>query len=1162
MKKIKLLLAASALIFGGGLWAQTDVTSTYITNPGFEDEYTIQTTYQAGGNNERYIFKPNGWIVTQSGANENDLTCLKNTDKQANSFKDYTMAHSGDQTYWVRLRWGGWTWTSSGPTGSQTSVTLSQSFTLPNGVYRLSADLLCYAGGTEANNHTYMKAANSNNTWTVEPTINHTKSDENWENKSMLLTSSGSTEYTVYLQCLQAWTGTELLSGFDDVKLEKYTVNEDNTLDITSVVPKGTSNWTNNGANNAGTFSNGGVDMVERYYAQHYTGTVSELVVNDLPLGLYDAEVYCQAHCADWNCSAIAEAAGQTDRTILSANTVEVGIPIVNDKNLTEGPQVRTLKNISVTDGKLTFTVRNDQEGANWLTFEVKSLTYKGVDLTLVKSAYNSAKSAAESARDDAAYSSILGAERTALLAAIDAPVEETEDSYIEATNNLISATEAFNATTVSNYALLSTEKTKATSLGLTNDEINAVTPNTKTGLQALQDLKVAEYNYVATNYSYGVALGEWISSGSNKGADFNNEHWSGTQTKYKNQDDSNGRGWNSSAWDMNYNQDVTLPAGNYVFKVAGRQAQSDKVDMSLVVKKGEEILGSVNDFPHNGSSARGIDKTGATKFSGENDEFANNGNGFGWEWRYVKFTLASDATVNIAVKVDATALHMWASFGGYTLQTDNEANISLIAYNIALNNAQTIYGNADYSVVTGSEKTALKAAIDADSTLDKSDKDEIDDATNVLNNAAEAFTAAKPSYEAWAIASTYFNDEDYTQVLYPYASDEKFAAIATAKALPTTNATECAAKAAAIYAAYRGFVESNAMAEKISTATDCSSIIENANAQQGDENAITPGQAFGWTKGTGMSRKNNEPLTDANGANGGNYFDYWSGSAWEKTITQTITIPAGRYILTVSSRASSNLEKFNLIVGEETPVAMKKINADVNSGTFGRGWNDNFIIFNHAGGPVTIGIDAAGNNNWMSFDRFRLTCIEATATMKITNAKYATFVAPFDVEIPSGVTAYTVDDVAGDVLEMNEVTGGTIGANTPVVLYSESTVAETFYGKTVDGTPTVGLLTGVYTETTAPNNGSSFVLQDGAKGIGFYKVVTDDIKVPANRAYLNYSGGDDVKAFFFGGGEDAIKSVFDGVAAGEIYDLSGRKVAKMQKGGAYIVNGKKVIVK
>ena len=99
------------------------------------------------------------------------------------------MKHSGEQTYWARLRWGGQTWKASGTTGKPTSIELQQQLTaLPSGVYRLSADLLCYAGGTEANNHVYLKAKSDNNSLQVEPTINHNKSDESWENKSLLIT--------------------------------------------------------------------------------------------------------------------------------------------------------------------------------------------------------------------------------------------------------------------------------------------------------------------------------------------------------------------------------------------------------------------------------------------------------------------------------------------------------------------------------------------------------------------------------------------------------------------------------------------------------------------------------------------------------------------------------------------------------------------------------------------------------------------------------------------------------------------------------------------------------------------------------------------------------------------------------------------------------------
>lgn len=213
---------------------------------------------------------------------------------------------------------------------------------------------------------------------------------------------------------------------------------------------------------------------------------------------------------------------------------------------------------------------------------------------------------------------------------------------------------------------------------------------------------------------------------------------------------------------------------------------------------------------------------------------------------------------------------------------------------------------------------------------------------------------------------------------------------------------------------------------------------------------------------------------------------------------------------------------------------------------------------------PTRAG-DDLNISTWAAYDNFTLTYYDQTAAnMTITSAKYATFVAPFDVEIPSGVTAYTVDDVAsnGSTLEMTEVISGTIEKNTPVVLYSESTVNETFYGKTVDGTPTEGLLTGVYERTAVPNG--SYVLQNNGGKVGFYLVDTSVAtpSVNANRAYLTAPTLVKFNAYFFDDGTaTAIQSIFDGAESGEVYDIAGRKLGKFQK-GVNIVNGKKVLVK
>lgn len=179
--------------------------------------------------------------------------------------------------------------------------------------------------------------------------------------------------------------------------------------------------------------------------------------------------------------------------------------------------------------------------------------------------------------------------------------------------------------------------------------------------------------------------------------------------------------------------------------------------------------------------------------------------------------------------------------------------------------------------------------------------------------------------------------------------------------------------------------------------------------------------------------------------------------------------------------------------------------------------------------------------------------------------AGYGTVMLPFAVaeeNMPEGVTVYTCSEIKGDGITLNLEAVNALEANKPYII--EGNWDETLTGD-AQGTALTygnGLLTGVYAATLAPVD--SYVLQKNDDVVGFYKVAENEQPtVGANRAYLTApatSGG--VKAFFFDEGTaTAIQSVFSGVAAGEIYDLSGRKLNKLQK-GVNIVNGKKVMVK
>ena len=182
-----------------------------------------------------------------------------------------------------------------------------------------------------------------------------------------------------------------------------------------------------------------------------------------------------------------------------------------------------------------------------------------------------------------------------------------------------------------------------------------------------------------------------------------------------------------------------------------------------------------------------------------------------------------------------------------------------------------------------------------------------------------------------------------------------------------------------------------------------------------------------------------------------------------------------------------------------------------------------------------------------------------ATATLAVSEtAGYATFVAPFDVKVPAGVTASKATGVDAESNLVLEAVEGTIPANTPVILASASDVSVKVYGKTVDGTPKAGLLTGVYEDTPAP--AGSYVLQNQTDGVKFYLVGATVPTVKAGHAYLTIEGAG-VKAIGFGGAT-AINGVEVAKAQnGAIFNLAGQQLNGLQK-GINIVNGKKVLVK
>lgn len=214
--------------------------------------------------------------------------------------------------------------------------------------------------------------------------------------------------------------------------------------------------------------------------------------------------------------------------------------------------------------------------------------------------------------------------------------------------------------------------------------------------------------------------------------------------------------------------------------------------------------------------------------------------------------------------------------------------------------------------------------------------------------------------------------------------------------------------------------------------------------------------------------------------------------------------------------------------------------------------------------------------NNWYEGNRAKWYVSVATdiqVTLTTVNGKsYATTYLPFPVSAVEGAKAYvgTFND-AHTAITLTEKTE--IPAKEGVVLISDDAAATatlTIGGNAVkEGT---NAFSGTNTEITLSdkNRGNFRVLGPKASNptlsIGFFRPSNSVASIPANRAYVeatSTSTASSVSVNF--GTVEGLGSIVTETsedANSPIYDLSGRRVMHTVKGGLYIRNGKKFLVK
>lgn len=827
----------------------------------------------------------------------------------------------------------------------------------------------------------------------------------------------------------------------------------------------------------------------------------------------------------------------------------------VEDGNLIIG-----FKGVGSPDGKQLGTY------ANWIACDNWTLSYFGFDPTTLLAQINTLKGSAEALLNNDEYKNVVGEERKSLSDAKEYTPEETKSALEAAISNLESAISVFTSakTAYDNYA---EEVAVAEKLGLTVEAPATAVAAT----EALKTLNVEEYNAATKNYTAAIELGEWTTTGATK---FNNEHWSGKTSDYLNQIDKDGKGYNSDNWTMTCKQTLTLPAGEYVFKAAGRK--SANAFMKLSVKNGETLVGEVSNFP-NGNVGLGITTDGTASFD-SNDQFANNNNGWGWQWRFVPFTLDADTEITFEIEAGANAIRNWASFGDYTVMAKPSVDASLTVYNQAVEAANAALAVEANSVVTGAERTNLNDALAADK---GTTMETIDAATKKIQECTTAFTAAQPKYKALVDAKKLEQDE------LAYASKDKYTAFTTSKEATATTATDAETMANAIISARRAYVESNGKAEGVDGAVDCTSNLQ----------VTVAGEKMPAVSYAELSINSGQGATDSEGNITNKYYDtngtFWGSDNLKAQMTQNVSgLKSGKYLLTVAARGDASLKNLTLTAGSSS------INLPVQTpnNIFGNNWDDYSIetIVDNSGN-LNIKIEGQTNKShaWFSFNNFRLYRLgdldavtldevadntfeakvaDVTLKRALKAEKWNTLVLPFAVsadkvkaQFGDGVEVAEYSNTDGE--EINFSSTEDIKANVPVLIKPTTVSAENTY--TFDG---VTLVAGKPKTT-----GVSYDFVGSYKP---YNLATDNYMLYNNQWWKNEEG-DNYKVNAFSAYVQAttpeaakqLTLVIDGQTTGlklntvtgniegETYNMAGQRVANSYK-GLVIKNGKKIIKK
>ena len=224
-------------------------------------------------------------------------------------------------------------------------------------------------------------------------------------------------------------------------------------------------------------------------------------------------------------------------------------------------------------------------------------------------------------------------------------------------------------------------------------------------------------------------------------------------------------------------------------------------------------------------------------------------------------------------------------------------------------------------------------------------------------------------------------------------------------------------------------------------------------------------------------------------------------------------------------------------------------------AGCYNVKFNGNRFLYTQVSGSYYF--TDAGSSAPADGYNFQMEYVESLP-LSVGAAGYATLIAPVALEIPAGVEVYTAafEDGKAKLTSISDV----IPANVGVVVKA----AQGTYNFNITTTENVATsaLSGVPNTENVASESAAFILANGKHGVGFYKLSSANRTIHGFRAfYTAPAEAQAVSAFLLEDNVTGIEEIETSADKAPIYDLSGRRVAKAEK-GVYIQNGRKIFVK